>query len=1001
MRKNIISSIAYVAILGAVAVPSNSAYAISHYERGSELYDMGRWTDARKELLYALDELEISESVKRQNIEYKIALCAMKLDLRNAEELIIKFEQDYPQAPYTNDILFLRGLYQASNGNSDLAMELLGDVDADRLSAEDQERYYIRAGYIFFMNGEYDDAKRCLSEIDVDSEYYPHALYCNSYIAYVEEDYAESKAGFEELLSNEAYRLVVPYYLLQVEFLMSNYDRAIEYGEELLEASLEQKQVAVVRTLAESYFRLGEYDKALTLIDRYISVGGEVGREENYIKGFSLHQLGRYDEAIEPLRAVCGADDEMTQNASFHLANCYIRVDNKPEALKAFSMAANDDFNEQIAQEALFNYAKLQYELGDGRFNETINLLTRYVNTYDDPERVAVAQTLLVAAYYNTRDYSTAYDAIAQIRNPDSEILAAKQKIAYLKGLEYFIDKNYEDAKEYLDESIKVGVTPKQVALANYWLGEISYLEGNNDDAISKFNYFAARAPKGDATSTEVLYSTAYALLKQGNTNSALQYFQRYVAAANAEKRLIADSYNRIGDIYYEMRNFTSATRNYDRVIELGGDGTNYAKYQKAIIKGVQGDQSSKIAQLLSINDASSGEEYLDDALFELGRTYTNTNQYSKAISTFKKFIETYPSSPLYASALSELGVAYINNGNSKSALEYYDKAISAAPQSQIAKDAMQGVREIYVSEGKAQSYFEYAESIGMEGDLNAVSRDSLSFASARGLYFSSDESTTKQKGAATALEGYIDDYPKGYYMNDALFLLSDCHIKMGNNKDAIKTLTTLSQRGNNQYSERVYDRLAQMTYAEGMYKESAETSRMLYDIAKDDETRKETMSRYVDATIKHGDQDAIRKMCDDVVSLGESKVGTDATLEAKYALATMQRVRGERAEALVLYQDLANSNSKHKGEANYYIIDNLYRQAKYTDAEKKIFEFADQPSANSYWLAKSFIMLGDIYAAQGDSFQARATYQSIVDGYANHTDGVVESAKAKISELK
>lgn len=41
----------------------------------------------------------------------------------------------------------------------------------------------------------------------------------------------------------------------------------------------------------------------------------------------------------------------------------------------------------------------------------------------------------------------------------------------------------------------------------------------------------------------------------------------------------------------------------------------------------------------------------------------------------------------------------------------------------------MQGIREIYVSDGKVDDYFDYAARVGMESDLTAVSRDSLSFA--------------------------------------------------------------------------------------------------------------------------------------------------------------------------------------------------------------------------------------------------------------------------------
>lgn len=37
----------------------------------------------------------------------------------------------------------------------------------------------------------------------------------------------------------------------------------------------------------------------------------------------------------------------------------------------------------------------------------------------------------------------------------------------------------------------------------------------------------------------------------------------------------------------------------------------------------------------------------------------------------------------------------------------------------------------------------------------------------------------------------------------------------------------------------------------------------------------------------------------------------------------------------------------------------------------------------------------------QNDAFQEKATYQSIVDGYTDKTDGVVEEARRKMNELK
>ena len=55
----------------------------------------------------------------------------------------------------------------------------------------------------------------------------------------------------------------------------------------------------------------------------------------------------------------------------------------------------------------------------------------------------------------------------------------------------------------------------------------------------------------------------------------------------------------------------------------------------------------------------------------------------------------------------------------------------------------------------------------------------------------------------------------------------------------------------------------------------------------------------------------------------------------------------------------------------------------------------------HGYWLGEAFLTLGDIYVNQGDTFQARATFQSIVDGYSPDNDGIVAAAKERIANLK
>ena len=62
---------------------------------------------------------------------------------------------------------------------------------------------------------------------------------------------------------------------------------------------------------------------------------------------------------------------------------------------------------------------------------------------------------------------------------------------------------------------------------------------------------------------------------------------------------------------------------------------------------------------------------------------------------------------------------------------------------------------------------------------------------------------------------------------------------------------------------------------------------------------------------------------------------------------------------------------------------------------------FSDSKTPQNYWLAKAFILLGDIYLSRDDKFQARATYQSVADGYSPADDGIVAEAKEKIAKME
>ena len=66
------------------------------------------------------------------------------------------------------------------------------------------------------------------------------------------------------------------------------------------------------------------------------------------------------------------------------------------------------------------------------------------------------------------------------------------------------------------------------------------------------------------------------------------------------------------------------------------------------------------------------------------------------------------------------------------------------------------------------------------------------------------------------------------------------------------------------------------------------------------------------------------------------------------------------------------------------------------------MYSFSQKAGDQSYWLARAYIVLGDAFAERGQYAQAKATFESIRDGYEPErgTDDVAESVKMRLERL-
>jgi TolA-binding protein len=123
---------------------------------------------------------------------------------------------------------------------------------------------------------------------------------------------------------------------------------------------------------------------------------------------------------------------------------------------------------------------------------------------------------------------------------------------------------------------------------------------------------------------------------------------------------------------------------------------------------------------------------------------------------------------------------------------------------------------------------------------------------------------------------------------------------------------------------------------------------------------------------------------------------------EANYKMAKSYYLMNEEDEAFKYFKLLTTDTKSIEGaESKYFIAQILYNKKKLDECENEVMDFISKNTPHQYWLAKSFILLSDVYLAKDDLFQAKHTLNSIIDNYTDIEDGIINEAKKKKAILE
>lgn len=289
------------------------------------------------------------------------------------------------------------------------------------------------------------------------------------------------------------------------------------------------------------------------------------------------------------------------------------------------------------------------------------------------------ARELLIAAYYNSRNYEAAYTALKHYPSPDGNLRAALQKIAYFRGLEAYSRGDLDGAAQSLSG---VGRDQRQPQVRGAGPGS----------GWARSPSHAATTPRPNAATRSIC---TVRLAPRTNTPRRITTWVIAISIGATCRTPMPRSLGSTSSIprptvIRPMRS-TARPMHVTRcgVLRSAGDLRKGGgrRHEREILRrfpacrdaGHSRPRPQKIEALQRIIAADRGD-YVDDATYELGRTYIASERYDDGAKVLSKFVEENPHSPFFTPALSDLGLAYLNLGQPELSRRCYERVVESAP---------------------------------------------------------------------------------------------------------------------------------------------------------------------------------------------------------------------------------------------------------------------------------------------------------------------------------
>ncbi len=991
MNKYITSMLFVIGLYASLSAQQSAIYTneLVLYNQALELYNNNQFLAAQN--LFDKVRDQVDDEKIDADCTYYIANCAVWLNQKGADQLLEDFVEKYPTSIKRNSAYLDAATYYFDNGKYAYARKWYDKVDTSNLSRKEQEKFNFNYGYAYFKIQRFNEAKKYLKKVQDSPEYGAKAKYYLGFIAYEGDNYQEADKLFDEVKDLDEYNKNLSYFQSDMNFKSGNFEEAIQEGLSQLPKSKPSEKSELNKIIGESYFNLQEYEKAIPYLKAYRGRKGKWNNTDYYYLGYAYYKIEDYENAISEFNKIVDGRNATAQNAYYHLAESYLNTGQKQQALNAFKNASEMNFDAKINEDALYNYGKLSYDIGNS-YESTPGVLLRFLDEYPNTEYKEEIKELLISSYITSKNYREAMDLLEESRNFADK--GVYQKVAFYRAIELYNENNLNEAIEFFDKSLKYRVDPIFTSRAIYWQAEAHYLLNDFDQALIGFKDFQGSA--GASTSAEykqLSYNLGYTYFKLKQYSQAAKYFEAFSKEADLDEARETDTYLRLGDSHFISSKYWPAMEAYNKAIKKNGPDADYAHYQKAISYGFVNKNDQKIRDLEMFLKKYPRSTYRDDAMFALGDVYISENKIDRGIEAYDRLIRDMSRSSYVPKALLKQGLVFYNGDQSNRALSKFKRVAADYPGTDEAIQAVNTARLIYVDLGRTDEYASWVKGLSFV-DVSDADLDNTSFEAAEKQFLDNNET-----GAINGFEKYLNEFPNGLHALKSHFQLAQVYFKRDDKDQSISHYEFVLQSDRNEFTEQALARLSQIHLENRSYEKAIPIlQRLEIDadypqniiFAQSNLMKSHYQLLNYQETITYADKVlANPKIQNDVKSdakifTARAALQTNNLVRAKEAYAEVQKIATGELAAEALYYDAYFKN-----------LDNNFKESNITI--QKLAK--DYPGYRLYG-SKGLVLMAKNFYGLKDAYQATYILESVIKNFADYPD-VVDEATVELRKIK